>query len=566
MEFMLGVFGKILASLLYDGLKKVNNLRGKPTISKNLTNIPENFLSHVIGRQEKLQAINEKLKKTKAVVVYGMGGVGKSTIAQKYIHKYGYKFSHIAYINISLEYDIDSSKKDNKELIISAFTGNTILVKRLGLEFEEKQPPEEKFDLILNAMQYLKGKNLLVIDNAGRALMQMQEKLPPEGWQMLVTSRCRIECFENMEIEFLNEDECTRLFYTYYGVEKNDELLKHILVKIGYHTLATELIAKSANERGIELSELDEIIKKEGINYSKAVSVIVPHAGSDVEELKPIEHLIRTFAVNYLDDESREVMLYLSVLPSKYIEFDILKELLPVEENKLFEILNKLNKTGWLNKSHDAFSCHQVIQSSIRAQQKPDTTNCDSLIKKLTDKLSFDQTKEDVVEKFQWCEYGASVLLFLQIETEETAELANNLALILQDMGELAEARKLMEQALASDIKNLGEGRTSVATDRSNLALILKDMGELAEARKLMDQALASGIKNLGEGHTSVAIRRSNLAMILKKMGEYNKAKELLEKAYKTMERKLGAKHPNTLIVKRNLEGVVKAIEESKKH
>ena len=63
MEFMLGVFGKILASLLYDGLKKVNNLRGKPTISKNLTNIPENFLSHVIGRQEKLQAINEKLKK-----------------------------------------------------------------------------------------------------------------------------------------------------------------------------------------------------------------------------------------------------------------------------------------------------------------------------------------------------------------------------------------------------------------------------------------------------------------------------------------------------------------------
>jgi tetratricopeptide (TPR) repeat protein len=64
-------------------------------------------------------------------------------------------------------------------------------------------------------------------------------------------------------------------------------------------------------------------------------------------------------------------------------------------------------------------------------------------------------------------------------------------------------------------LKNLGEEHPSVATSRSNLALVLKDLGELEAARKLLEQALASDLKNLGEEHPSVAASRSNLALVL---------------------------------------------------
>jgi tetratricopeptide (TPR) repeat protein len=71
----------------------------------------------------------------------------------------------------------------------------------------------------------------------------------------------------------------------------------------------------------------------------------------------------------------------------------------------------------------------------------------------------------------------------------------NNLALVLQDLGELAGARTLFAQALASSLKTYGEDHPAVATDRNNLALVLQDLGEHAAARRLYEQALASSLK-----------------------------------------------------------------------
>ena len=47
----------------------------------------------------------------------------------------------------------------------------------------------------------------------------------------------------------------------------------------------------------------------------------------------------------------------------------------------------------------------------------------------------------------------------------------NNLAVLLQDLGDLPAARVLLEQALASDRKTYGDDHPEVATDRNNLAL-----------------------------------------------------------------------------------------------
>jgi Tetratricopeptide repeat len=56
------------------------------------------------------------------------------------------------------------------------------------------------------------------------------------------------------------------------------------------------------------------------------------------------------------------------------------------------------------------------------------------------------------------------------------------LALVLEDLDEVAAARLLLEQALASDLKTYGEGHARVARVRHNLALVRQDLGEPAAA------------------------------------------------------------------------------------
>jgi tetratricopeptide (TPR) repeat protein len=138
-------------------------------------------------------------------------------------------------------------------------------------------------------------------------------------------------------------------------------------------------------------------------------------------------------------------------------------------------------------------------------------------------------------------------------EHQTVAVRRSGLAIVLQDLGELPRARELHERALASGIKNLGEDDPEVAIRRSNLATVLQDLGEPPRARELLEQALASDIKNLGQDHPSVAIRRSNLATVLQGLGELPRARELLEQALASDIKNLGQDHPSVARRRSNL-------------
>ena len=67
----------------------------------------------------------------------------------------------------------------------------------------------------------------------------------------------------------------------------------------------------------------------------------------------------------------------------------------------------------------------------------------------------------------------------------------SNLAAVLQDLGDAAGARPLLERALTIDEAVLGPDHPNVAIRLSNLAVVLQDLGDAAEARPLLERALA---------------------------------------------------------------------------
>jgi tetratricopeptide (TPR) repeat protein len=138
--------------------------------------------------------------------------------------------------------------------------------------------------------------------------------------------------------------------------------------------------------------------------------------------------------------------------------------------------------------------------------------------------------------------------------------LLDRLGVALQSAGDLRRSRELLESALGSDLRNLGEDHPSVATSRSNLALALWELGDLAGARDLLEAALASALRNLGEDHLSVAISRSNLAIVLEDLGDLARARDLLEAALASALRNLGEDHPSVAISRSNLAGILRKL------
>jgi tetratricopeptide (TPR) repeat protein len=95
----------------------------------------------------------------------------------------------------------------------------------------------------------------------------------------------------------------------------------------------------------------------------------------------------------------------------------------------------------------------------------------------------------------------------------------------------LIDAQALLERALAIDEAAYGPGHPTVATRLNNLALILQALGQPETARPLQERALAIDEAAYGPGHPDVATRLNNLALILRDLGQPETARPLQERA-----------------------------------
>jgi len=110
--------------------------------------------------------------------------------------------------------------------------------------------------------------------------------------------------------------------------------------------------------------------------------------------------------------------------------------------------------------------------------------------------------------------------------------------------------------ALASAEKTFEPGHPTIANRQSNLAVVLRKLGQLEEARDLLQNALASHEKTFPPGHPSIAIDQSNLATVLHDLGQLEEARDLLQKAYQAYLSLFGPDHPTTQTIRRNLESL----------
>jgi tetratricopeptide (TPR) repeat protein len=128
----------------------------------------------------------------------------------------------------------------------------------------------------------------------------------------------------------------------------------------------------------------------------------------------------------------------------------------------------------------------------------------------------------------------------------------NNLAMIAQRRRDYPAAFELFGRARAM-LEESGANPVLLARIRNNTGLLLYQMGDLARAEEMLDQALKQRLALLGKDSPDTAITQANLALLAASRGDARGARRQLEKALAVVERALGGTSPPSARIRRNL-------------
>ncbi|NTU41557.1 MAG: ATP-binding protein [Nitrospirales bacterium] len=459
--------------------------------------IPSISPEKIVGRSDALEDLHQRLFDSKQVVlVNGLGGIGKTSLAQAYFGKYGEEYRHLAWVN-QITNDLCGD-----------FVNTEGLLESLQIESKGKDTQTLFSNIMIKLRNVTEHPGLLIIDNADESLAQWYDYLPHHfSWHILITSRKKIERFDLKELDLLSEDAAVELFLTHYTRGKiSDKEIRGLVTAVDLHTLTIEILAKTAQLQRTELSRL-----KTAIEDDLKANVYIHHKGKKIERVT--SYLCSIFSLTELSETDMWVLKQFASLPPEFHRYELLQDLIPVqtisEDKTLAELLRDLAGKGWLleNEETDSYKMHRIITDVLRKQQPITLEDTKELIDRITEKLSIDQTKDNPVEKFPWIPYGKILLaVFPSSNDAPISRLQNNLALVLQDLGEYAEARDLLEKAMRSDEKNFGPDHPTTAVSYSNLATVLQDLGEYAEALVLAERALQVFKDCLPAGHPHIEI------------------------------------------------------------
>jgi class 3 adenylate cyclase/tetratricopeptide (TPR) repeat protein len=137
-----------------------------------------------------------------------------------------------------------------------------------------------------------------------------------------------------------------------------------------------------------------------------------------------------------------------------------------------------------------------------------------------------------------------------------------HVAYVLQKMGQYRAARSLYEEVLSMREQTCGPMHLDTATSLNLLAGLVVAMGDYQGAQPLYERALAIREQALGSTHPATARIINNLAEVFRATGNYTAARPLLEQVLAIHEQVLGLTHPHTALSLSNLAGLLGACGE----
>jgi tetratricopeptide (TPR) repeat protein len=572
-------------------------------------NIPTNA-DHILGRATELAQAHDHLAQHQATVLFnGIGGIGKTALASKYMAVYGAEYKHLAWITV-------------QSTLAEAFTNNAPLLASLQItqqvqDYIAAKQLDKAFEYLFHQLNLLE-RTLVVIDNANDLddLDQYKNWFDTAHCHFLITSRSQPSEWATVEVDSLPEDEAVRLFRKLHpSVSADDEAIKSLLSKLFYHTLLIELVAKAGASTGIPFADLQTMIETQFIHHQSLNEAPIPTGkhgsvvATNLKKAKIEDYIWLIFSqVKGLDEGSKHLLKAMALLPvATPFDLEFLKA-----HFSFFNIsdavvhLDALIERGWLQKEQmegqkPYFKMHPLIGDVVVEHLEVDIEFAEAFIKIIAIGINFDSTNTQhnlfVVNKkklfaerlsnlfFHENSVGLEELLGFLGSIEENygfynkaayykeralqivetiyeknhpmiSVRQNNLGWTYHYLGKYNQAIELLETALANDIKTFGKDHPLVARVLSNLSVVYGHLGRYDEAAGLLEIVLENNLRIFGQDDPSIARTQSNLATIYDHLGRHNEAADLLEAALASNLNNFDKDHPAIATAQSNLANV----------
>ena len=549
LKSMLGIYTQIA-----DMGNRQKSERLKCLISKE-TKRPKNFFNKESRNKEIKQLIHVIKENEKVGLLSGIGGIGKTEIC-KYLF-------HTCYINDvveGIEYIGWLTYRGN---LMQTFYEQVLCNK-------DQESFEKAYYDVLKYLQSLGNKLLLFVDNIDNSMMEDSKlkHLFDLNCKLVITSRIQqFDSIKSISIGPLEKEWAEELFYTFYQGKKDVSCFEEIYSLTKGHPLSIELIAKTAHSAGLALEDMVCELQNTRFELPEVKNSVI------YEEYNKIlvEHLNRIFSIVKLSNRYKKILYRLALFPIDQVSIENLIKWKIGKSPEEFEILSY---RGWIFLDYDGVVMHPVISDAIHSRASKRYSIYQNMYIAMRNELELSGNIRPH-EKYLKMLIFYYVIKRRKFQKLEYAELLNQIAVILNKMGEQEEATRLLENAieikekcnsakstlftgynnlaLAYGRKNLcknlmycqkaesigrelfeegpNEYALKFATTLNNMSLSYLNNGDLKSAELKQIESIDIKLQYFGEDCIALAQSYNNMAIVKKRQEKYDKAYEFQKKA-----------------------------------
>jgi tetratricopeptide (TPR) repeat protein/putative ribosome biogenesis GTPase RsgA len=542
---------KTLEDSNIDALTKQLEKRSIKQFSQLHNYIAQAKLTTYLAREDKQQELHQKLEKSGVCVVYGHGGVGKSTLVAQYGH------------NQKDKQLIWWMQAETSEKLIKSYQD---LAQELGIDYQKlAQGFKQSYDNYLpelskrvyNALEDRKQPTLLILDNAADANLVAGSLLyRPDLVQVVITTRKArdFKAYSQVELAAFKREEGEKYIKNCFEsslYKPNEQEIAVLIKEVGLIPQRLALAVGYIGQKRLmtiqgyigKLQAIKKLGKKGEHQF------VLPEVSLGLESLEPQAQLVMRYGA-YLDPDFIPLSLIIALVEVK--DEEVLEGLLATLEGlSLITIIKgQGNELG--------IQIHREVQEASRQYQGWDvTTNLSeetllsSIIKVLHERMPWVTEVPD----HTWDQakiYATNVVHILSNIGQATKPTA-----VLADlMGRLGNYNQQVERNFSQALKyNLQALETrkilysgthlQVAESLDNLGSTYKVLGQYQEALQYYQQALEIRKALYNDNHVQLAESFNNVGLAYKALGQYQEAIVYLKQALEMRKALYTGNHPH---------------------
>jgi len=503
-------------------------------------NLTRSSVVEFVGREQDIEKLDELFQERNnlpAVAIIGMGGVGKTALADRYGQRHlkglGDGAGGVCWIDV---------RNGDVGLQIVSFARSLLNLK----------PPED-FDLP-NQLRYCwqnwpSGDVLIAFDDVTDYKQEVKPYLPPKssGFKVLITSREQLgRGLAYLPLDELKADAALRLLEVL--IEDGDRFQQELNVAeqicewLGYLPLGLELVGCYLyNRRDLSLEAMLSLLEEKRLRHI-AVQKPDPTMTAQLGVAAAFE-----LSWERLYENAQKLGCMLSLFALAEIPWWLVKGayhyLLTSEDEEIDLQLLEEARADLLNchllKSTSDTACrlHPLIREFLRGKREGsiEVNELKEAFVNATWAVA-DQIPESPT--YQRIQIAAPAIPHVAeiAKDKDLRDLLNDkyltvpfvgLGRFYEGQGLYAQALPWFEQCLSVTRSHFGSEHSQVATSLSNLALVYQALGRYSEVEPLLVEALELDKRLLGEQNVCVSISLINLASLYKLQGRYDDAETM---------------------------------------